>query len=197
MLCQQLQARLDNVHQPHESLAIEVGVQTDNPSVNKQSESKHLSTPSENRVKSETVTTLLGREKVKSPIHRDVARIRSSSPKTSVVSDPLDSSLDHEMKAVGVELTDPYDSSECVGFSDTNLDDTHDSTHSVESIDREKSNERLPLQLSTQSHDTVAPPPDVLVPVVEQITEQLSRVEEIKNEKEESGDEGVCTSQTE
>ena len=192
MLCQQLQGQLDFLQQPHKPPATEVGVQTDNPSVETQSESKHISTPSENRVKSETITTLLGRERVKSPIHRDVGKRRSSSPKTSVVSDPLDSSLDNEMKAVGVELTDPYDSSECVGFSDTNLDDTHDSTHSVESIDREKSNERLPPQLLlSQSHDNVATPPDVLVPVVEQITEQLSRVEEIKEEKEESGDEGV------
>ena len=60
---------------------------------------------SEQRVKS------AGRSRrVKSPVKRAGSR------------DQADVSLDNEMRLVGVEMTDSYDSSEGIGFSDTNLD---------------------------------------------------------------------------
>lgn len=75
------------------------------------------------------------RERVKSPVHRDIARLRMNSPKTSTG----DLSLEFEMKAAGFEVTDSYDSSECVGFmsDDANLDDTlheQDSNLSLETL---------------------------------------------------------------
>ena len=50
--------------------------------------------------------------RIKSPVKRSGA----------LGSGEADVSLDNEMRLVGVELTDSYDSSEGVGFSDTNLD---------------------------------------------------------------------------
>ena len=58
------------------------------------------------------------RKRIRSPIRRS---LRSHSPKTSS-GDLLDSSLDNEMRAAGVDVDDSFDSSEGVGFSDSNLD---------------------------------------------------------------------------
>ncbi len=58
------------------------------------------------------------RERIRSPVKRG---LRVTSPKTSS-GDLLDSSLDNEMRAVGVEFNDSFDSSEGVAFSDSNLD---------------------------------------------------------------------------
>lgn len=58
------------------------------------------------------------RDRIKSPRHRSH---RSLSPMASS-REVLDSSLDHEMRAAGFDVNDSFDSSEGVGFSDTNLD---------------------------------------------------------------------------
>lgn len=58
------------------------------------------------------------KDRIRSPVRRG---LRSHSPKTSS-GDLLDSSLDNEMRAAGVDVNDSFDSSEGVGFSDTNLD---------------------------------------------------------------------------
>lgn len=47
--------------------------------------------------------------------------LRSHSPRTSS-GDLMDSSLDNEMRAAGVDVNDSFDSSEGVGFSDTNVE---------------------------------------------------------------------------
>ena len=61
--------------------------------------------------------------RIRSPVRRG---FRHSSPRTSS-GDLLDSSLDNEMRAAGVDVNDSYDSSEGVGFSDTNLDTSENS----------------------------------------------------------------------
>ena len=78
--------------------------------------------------------------------HHDQARVKKvpTSPRTSVGVDhahslpltaPQNSSLESEMRVAGIEVTDPYDSSEGVGFSDScNLDEVPDSTHSLDSF---------------------------------------------------------------
>ncbi len=68
--------------------------------------------------KSETTGKRFNKERIHSPIRRSM---RSHSPRTSS-RDLLDSSLDNEMRAAGVEINDSFDSSEAIGFSDTNLD---------------------------------------------------------------------------
>ena len=81
-----------------------------------------------------------GRRPRESPVHRDLVRLRMSSPKPGSVGE-LESNLENEMRAAGVEITDSFDSSECVGFSDATLDDTlHDagSAVSLESLKSEK-----------------------------------------------------------
>ena len=65
----------------------------------------------ERRVKSERRSS---RERVKSPVKGQ----RTSHPGVG----EADASLDNEMRLAGYEITDPYDSSEGVAFSDTNLD---------------------------------------------------------------------------
>lgn len=78
--------------------------------------------------------------------HHDQARVKKvpTSPRTSVGVDqahsqpltaPQNSSLESEMRVAGIEVTDPYDSSEGVGFSDScNLDEVPDSMHSLDSF---------------------------------------------------------------
>lgn len=178
MECQRLQTRLQSLVATWS--VSEVGVQTDNPSTEKQSSSG---------------SELGVNGGVLSPVNRDLARVKVSSP--VAVADHLDSSLESEMKVVGVDVADPYDSSECVGFSDTNLDDTQDSIHSVDSVqnDREVVIEVISLPLSP------CPQPSLLVnglALPDPTTEKLSRVEEakvkkeaVKVEREDIGDEGV------
>ena len=83
--------------------------------------------------------------------------------------DMLDSSLELEMKAVGIDVPDPYDSSEGAGFSDL-------STHSLESLKSDRVTSDGP------------PPPEVGVASV--ISGQLSRTERMKVEDIEEEDEG-------
>lgn len=56
-----------------------------------------------------------GKVRIKSPVKR------TSASGSGGVND-ADVSLDNEMRLAGYDVTDPYDSSEGVGFSDTNLD---------------------------------------------------------------------------
>ncbi len=97
---------------------------------------------------STTPTKKFSRERVKSPVHRDITRLRVSSPKASTG----DLSLEFEMKAAGFEVTDSYDSSECVGFmsDDANLDDTlhgDSSTLSLETAGSERHDEQSPVKV--------------------------------------------------
>ena len=73
----------------------------------------------------------------------DPSRMKQSeNSRTNAVSDkantalpsPQDCSLESEMRGAGVEVHDPYDSSECVAFSDSNPDEVPDSTHSLDSF---------------------------------------------------------------
>lgn len=70
------------------------------------------------KVRPDSGSKRFGKERIKSPIRRG---LRSHSPRTSS-GDLLDSSLDNEMRAAGIDVNDSFDSSEGVGFSDTNLD---------------------------------------------------------------------------
>ena len=69
------------------------------------------SSPGERRVKSAGRT-----RRVKSPVKR------ASAAAAGVDTAEGDVSLDNEMRLAGIELTDPYDSSEGLGFSDTNME---------------------------------------------------------------------------
>ena len=81
----------------------------------------------------------------KSPARADLARVKGGH-RTSAGNDysnrslhqPQDTSLESEMRVAGVEVADPYDSSEGVGFSDSNLDEVPGSTHSLESFKSDK-----------------------------------------------------------
>lgn len=137
LLCQQLQARVNQ-----SPMSSEVGVQTSG------SPSTHQVNPVTSRPLSDITTHIRGNPHEAIPISRD----------------PLNSSLDCEMKAAGVEITDPYDSSEGAGFSDTNL-----STLSLESI----KNDRI-------IHDDQ-------VGVASPIKDQVSRVETKKHESDDEG----------
>lgn len=77
---------------------------------------KH-STPAAAGVKVRSSDKRFSKERIRSPVRR----IHLHSPRTSS-GDLLDSSLDNEMRAAGVDINDSFDSSEGVGFSDTNLD---------------------------------------------------------------------------
>ena len=88
------------------------------------------------------------RERVKSPVHRDVARLRKSSGSPRVELEAGGTglgSLEHEMRAAGVEVTDSFDSSEGVGFSESVVEEGA-STHSLESfVSREEEGTLLQL----------------------------------------------------
>ena len=73
--------------------------------------SDHPSSVGERRVKSAGKP-----RRIKSPVKR--AGVASGSG----VTDAADTSLDNEIRVAGYDMTDPYDSSEGVTFSDTNLD---------------------------------------------------------------------------
>lgn len=68
------------------------------------------------RVRPDSPHKRFPKDRIRSPV-----RLRSHSPKTSS-GDLMDSSLDNEMRAAGVDFNDSFDSSEGVGFSDTNID---------------------------------------------------------------------------
>lgn len=74
--------------------------------------------PAVTKVRAEGGSKRFPKERIRSPVRRN---LRPHSPRTSS-GDLLDSSLDNEMRAAGVDVNDSYDSSEGVGFSDTNLD---------------------------------------------------------------------------
>lgn len=71
---------------------------------------------------SETGKRYSSGNRVRSPVKRG---LKTSSGEL------LDSSLDNEMRAVGIEFNDSFDSSEGVGFSDSNLDTSILSDHSL------------------------------------------------------------------
>lgn len=95
--------------------------------------------------------------------HHDLARVKrvTTSPRTSVGVDhslpltaPQNSSLESEMRVAGVEVTDPYDSSEGVGFSDScNLDEVPDSMHSLDSFKSDRLKEESSTVLTSLSHE--------------------------------------------
>lgn len=78
---------------------------------------KHSTPAAAAGVKVRSSDKRFGKERIRSPVRR----IHLHSPRTSS-GDLLDSSLDNEMRAAGVDINDSFDSSEGVGFSDTNLD---------------------------------------------------------------------------
>ena len=115
--------------------ACDIALQTSfTPSPEKQDPSAHV-TQSEKKPAISSTSTGGGERRVKHTEHitgeRRVksagkSRIRSPVKRTSAsgsggVND-ADVSLDNEMRLAGYDVTDPYDSSEGVGFSDTNLD---------------------------------------------------------------------------
>ena len=81
------------------------------------------------------------------------ARTTSKSEQPSLL--PQNTSLESEMRGVGIEITDPYDSSEGVGFSDSALDDVPDSTHSLEGIKDIAATKTLPEE--SQSAESAVP----------------------------------------
>ena len=81
---------------------------------------KAMNSSSSSSVEAKPDMTTTNTKKVSkdSPVHRN---LRSRSPRTSS-GDLMDSSLDNEMRAAGIDINDSFDSSEGVGFSDTNLE---------------------------------------------------------------------------
>ena len=89
---------------------------------------------------------------------------RVTSPRTSVGvkqslplapgTAPQNSSLESEMRVAGIEVTDPYDSSEGVGFSDScNLDEVPDSMHSLDSFKSDRIKEESTPVITSLSHE--------------------------------------------
>lgn len=84
---------------------------------------------------------------------------------------PQNSSLESEMRVAGVEVTDPYDSSEGVGFSDScNFDEVPDSMHSLDSF---KSKEGSTPVITSLGHEQRVPlNSDSAVPVASLVVDQ-------------------------
>ena len=103
---------------------------------------------SDRRVKSSDRPSNTGERRVKSA--GKSRRIKSPSKRTSATGsggvEDADVSLDNEMRLAGYDLTDPYDSSEGVAFSDTNLDGS-----SMLSFDDEGTREGGESAMSTRS----------------------------------------------
>ena len=103
---------------------------------------------SDRRVKSPDRPSNAGERRVKSA--GKSRRIKSPSKRTSATGsgcvEDADVSLDNEMRLAGYDLTDPYDSSEGVAFSDTNLDGS-----SMLSFDDEGTREGGESTMSTRS----------------------------------------------
>ena len=130
--CTQLQASLDDIQSrpAKRSPTADIGTQMHRPEEQQQQQQQHYHQQQQQQQivqtrthpKPDTTsssTKRFGKERIKSPVKRS---LRSShSPRTSS-GDLLDSSLDNEMRAAGVDVNDSFDSSEGVGFSDTNLD---------------------------------------------------------------------------
>lgn len=70
------------------------------------------------KTRSDSPSKRFPKDRIRSPVRRS---LRSHSPRTSS-GDLMDSSLDNEMRAAGVDVNDSYDSSEGIGFSDTNVE---------------------------------------------------------------------------
>ena len=92
-----------------------------------------------------------GRRRRENPTHKDLVRLRS--PKPGSVGEQ-ESNLEYEMRAAGVEITDSFDSSECVGFSDVTLDDTLHDAGSAVSLESLKSERTAP-----ERERSAEPPP--------------------------------------
>ena len=87
---------------------------------------------------------------------------------------PQNSSLESEMRVAGVEVTDPYDSSEGVGFSDScNLDEVPDSMHSLDSFKSDRiKEESTPVITSLSREHRDAQTADSAVPLAGSIVHQ-------------------------
>lgn len=125
-----------------------------------------------------------------------------ASPRTSTVSGVSmtregETSLENEMKAMGIEVTDSFDSSEGVGFSEVNLEDSSlslDQAHTSgeapqlpisneqnTNIPQQSTHEKTPLQLETldTEREVIQPQPliqsaDSAVPIVTLVDAELS-----------------------
>lgn len=99
------------------------------------------------------------KDRIRSPVRRG---LRSHSPKTSS-GDLMDTSLDNEMRAAGVDFNDSFDSSEGVGFSDTSaLGSEHSLATREEGSDSSKPNDSAPrrtawTEVSDQAQATTLP----------------------------------------
>lgn len=102
--------------QEHEIQSSPAVLQSDSMTKNHKRENQPV-TQSED-IKSGVKSASSTKRRIKSPVRKS---LRSHSPRTSS-GDVLDSSLDNEMRAAGYEVNDSFDSSEGVGFSDTNID---------------------------------------------------------------------------
>lgn len=105
---------------------------------------------------------------------------QSENSRTSVVSEEAstsllpfqDGSLESEMRGAGVDVHDPYDSSECVAFSDSNPDEVPDSTHSLDSFKSDRLRDDSPRRHQPTDGGQSAKP---VVPIASlAITQQLS-----------------------
>ena len=105
-----------------------------------------------------------------SPVHKDLVRLRINSPKPGSVGEQ-ESNLECEMRAAGVEITDSFDSSECVGFSDATLDDTLHDAGSAVSLESLKSDRTVHEREGPKEH----PPGDE---VKERESERQVKLEE-------------------
>ena len=101
------------------------------------------------KTRSDSPSKRFPKDRIRSPVRRG---LRSHSPRTSS-GDLMDSSLDNEMRAVGVDVNDSYDSSEGIGFSDTNVESSVlGSDHSL--VIKEEGSDPSVKKLSPSSHKT-------------------------------------------
>ena len=130
--------------------------------------------------------------KSKEPVHpqppangtdqNDLSRVKKvNTPRTSLGVDhahslplhaPQNSSLESEMRIAGVEVIDPYDSSEGVGFSDSNLDEVPDSMHSLDSFKSDKVKEELSTMAALDHEQRGVQIADSAVPVARLVVDQ-------------------------
>lgn len=130
-------------------------------------------------------------------VHEDVYRLRGGaiSPRTSSVPDHVaqNTSLESEMRRAGVEVTDPYDSSEGVGFSDSNMDEVPGSTHSLESFKSDRVKDTAHEKSTSQSAESAVPIASQSIAEEREMTVGVAEVPLDLQEEESSDDEELST----
>ena len=202
---------------PPTQQGIDVGIQTEHvkeAELHAKGEELHAKRTDRVNAKNDKLKESIPPQPAKITAHHDQTRAKKvlTSPRTSVGVDhtyslpltaPQNSSLESEMRVAGIEVTDPYDSSEGVGFSDScNLDEVPDSTHSLDSFKSDRLKEELASVKDTQSADSAVPVANLIVDQQPSSTIAKQQTEEgvasvnldLQEEEESSSDEHMTSS---